>query len=39
MCLILQNIARTKKTKVLTGEKRLIENIDMNGRMILKRTI
>jgi len=38
-CPTLHNIARTKKTNVLTGEKSLVENIEIGGRMILKRTI
>jgi hypothetical protein len=36
MCPIFHNIGRTNETKVLTGEKSLIENIERGGRMILK---
>jgi len=39
MCPTLHNIARTKQSNVPTGEKSLVENIEVDGRMILKRTI
>jgi len=39
MCPTLHNIARTKKTNVLTGQKSLVENREIRGRIILKRTI